>query len=61
MSHQEMIALKLQMGINPLAKISPNVLLAMWQQLKIESSQLQPDTSNAISNPRQKTSGSIVL
>lgn len=61
MSHQEMIALKLQMGINPLAKISPNVLLAMWQQLKIESSQLQPDTSNAILNPRQKTSGSIVL
>jgi len=61
MSHQEMIALKLQMGINPLAKIAPNVLLAMWQQLKIESSQLQPDTSNTILNPRQKTSGSIVL
>ena len=36
MSRQEIVALKLQMGINPSANIPPNVLLAMWQQLKLE-------------------------
>ena len=36
MDRKEMIALKLQMGINPSAKIAPNVLRAMWQQLVLE-------------------------
>jgi hypothetical protein len=31
-----MVALKLQMGINPSTKIAPNILLAMWHQLKLE-------------------------
>lgn len=37
MSRREMIKLKLQMGIDPSAPIAPNVLLAMWRQLKFES------------------------
>jgi len=40
MSHNEMIALKLQMGINPSAQIAPNILLAMWRQLILESAHL---------------------
>ena len=41
MSHADMITLKLQMGINPSAQIAPHILLAMWQQLKLESAQAQ--------------------
>jgi len=44
MNRQEIVALKLQMGIDPSAKILPNVLLAMWQQLKIESGQAAQST-----------------
>jgi len=36
MSRQEIVALKLQMGINPSLRIEPGVLLAMWQQLNRE-------------------------
>jgi len=36
MSRKEIVALKLQMGIDPSAQIAPGVLLAMWQQLKSE-------------------------
>ncbi len=43
MSRREMIALKLQMGINPSTQIAPNMLLAMWRQLKLESVQTQVD------------------
>ena len=43
MSQQEMITLKLQMGIDPSVQIAPEVLLAMWQQLKLESVQTKRD------------------
>ena len=36
MSIQQIVALKLQMGIDPLANVHPSVLLAMWQQLNLE-------------------------
>jgi hypothetical protein len=37
MDHAELLALKLQMGISPSTQIEPNILRAMWQQLKFES------------------------
>lgn len=37
MQRNEIINLKLQMGIDPAAHIDSNVLLTMWQQLQIES------------------------
>lgn len=46
-----MIALKLQMGIDPSLSIAPGVLLAMWQQLKLESAQAQCNHSPADPNP----------
>ena len=36
MRHEDLLALKLQMGINPRAMIAPGILLAMWQQLNLE-------------------------
>jgi hypothetical protein len=36
MSRNDIITLKLQMGIDPAVKIEPNILRAMWQQLQIE-------------------------
>ena len=60
MSHQEMITLKLQMGIDPSVQIAPDVLLAMWQQLKLESVQAQHNRSPAISNPGHMTFTPIV-
>jgi hypothetical protein len=59
MSHQELIALKLQMGINPSSEIAPNVLLAMWQQLKTESVQTRCFQSSVPSRPNQVTSTPI--
>ncbi len=41
MSHEELFALKLQMGINPSSEIGPDVLLAMWQQLTFERENAQ--------------------
>ncbi len=41
MSHEELFALKLQMGINPSSEIEPDVLLAMWQQLTFERENAQ--------------------
>jgi hypothetical protein len=55
MSSNEMMALKLQMGINPLAPIAPNMLLAMWQQLKLERSQFKASQSKAASYSNQET------
>lgn len=60
MSHQEMVTLKLQMGIDPSVKIAPGVLLAMWQQLKLESVQVQRNRSPAISKPGHMTFTPIV-
>jgi hypothetical protein len=59
MSHQELIALKLQMGINPSSEIAPKVLLAMWQQLKIESSQSRCFQSGLPPEQNQMTSAYI--
>jgi len=36
MSRKEIVALKLQMGISPAARIDPGILLAMWRQLNLE-------------------------
>jgi len=46
MDRKELIALKLQMGINPATKIEPNILRAMWQQLKFESAKVKRNTSS---------------
>jgi hypothetical protein len=56
MRRQEIVALKLQMGIAPSAKIAPNVLLTMWQQLKLECGQPLRDTHSAILSPGQMAS-----
>lgn len=49
MSHQEMIVLKLQMGISPTAKIAPNILQAMWQELMFENARTQCNQSDTTS------------
>ena len=51
MSQQEMITLKLQMGIDPSVQIAPGVLLAMWQQLNLETVQAKRNESHTASNP----------
>lgn len=50
MSHREMIALKLQMGISPSTPIAPGMLLAMWQQLKLERQRREADRSKTRAN-----------
>jgi len=45
MSRKDLIALKLQMGISPSTQIAPNMLLAMWQQLKLESAKERANQS----------------
>jgi len=47
MSHQDIITLKLQMGIDPSVQIAPGVLVAMWQQLNLESAQAQNEQSRS--------------
>jgi hypothetical protein len=61
MSRREMIALKLQMGINPSTHIAPDMLLAMWHQLKLESVQTQADQSKAKTDPNQMTSSRMIV
>lgn len=51
MSHHDMIKLKLQMGISPDVDIEPNMLLAMWQQLQIESTRKR--CTRSVSTPPQ--------
>lgn len=55
MSHEEIVALKLQMGVSPSAVIAPGILLAMWQQLNIERAQTRGKQSILDSNPIQTT------
>lgn len=55
MSRQEIVALKLQMGISPTARIDPGVLLAMWRQLNRECKGQQRDGSVSNSMPRRMT------
>jgi len=53
MSRNDIITLKLQMGIDPTVKIEPNILLAMWQQLQIERANAQRNRSRSmpLANP----------
>ena len=51
MSRKEIIALKLQMGINPSMQITPSMLLAMWQQLELERVKTRADHSKTKVNP----------
>ena len=51
MSRKEMIARKLQMGINPSMQITPSMLLAMWRQLELERVQTQVDHSKTKADP----------
>jgi len=46
MDRKELLALKLQMGINPSVSIEPNILRAMWQQLKLESANTRRNHSD---------------
>ena len=55
MSHEEIVALKLQMGVSPSTVIAPGILLAMWQQLNIERAQTRGKRSVLDSNPVQTT------
>lgn len=52
MSRQEIVALKLQMGISPTTRIDPGILLAMWRQLNRECSGQQRNTP--ASNPKTR-------
>ena len=51
-----MIALKLQMGISPCTQIAPGMLLAMWQQLKLEKEREQADLTKTRANLKQEIS-----
>ena len=55
MSRQEIVALKLQMGISPTARIDPGVLLAMWRQLNRERDDQQRNRSASNPMPRRMT------
>jgi len=61
MSRQEIFALKLQMGIDPSARIDPNVLLTMWQQLQLESKQARSNRSEAAICPDRVTTTPMVV
>ena len=61
MEHQELLALKLQMGIAPATQIEPDILKAMWQQLKIESSNLQGTQSDVTAHPNPLTFRSVFV
>ena len=51
MDYKELIALKLQMGINPSTQTAPSILRAMWQQLKLESGNAKRNHSSATPHP----------
>jgi len=55
MSRQEIVALKLQMGISPWVQIDPRILLAMWRQLKTECDGEPCNTSLSDSIPQRMT------
>jgi len=61
MSRNEMMTLKLQMGINPSTVIEPNVLRAMWQQLTFESVNAQRTRSSKTPQPFSVTTNPIVV
>ena len=55
MSRQEIVALKLQMGISPTAQVDPGVLLAMWRQLKRECNGKPRTVATPVFNPGRMT------
>jgi len=59
MDHKEIIALKLQMGINPSTQIAPSILRAMWQQLKLENGNARRNHSSATPYPSPVTTNVI--
>lgn len=56
MERKELLALKLQMGISPATQIEPDVLRAMWQQLKIESAKVHQTQPGIAAHPNPVTS-----
>jgi len=61
MSRKEIFTLKLQMGIEPSAKIEPNILRAMWQQLTFESVNAQRSRSSKTPRPIPVTTNPMVI
>jgi len=59
MDHKELVALKLQMGINPSTQIAPGILRAMWQQLKLENGNARRNHSSATPHPDPVTTNAI--
>jgi len=61
MDRKELLALKLQMGINPSVTIEPSILRAMWQQLKLESANTQRKHSDSTPYPYLVTNTPMVV
>jgi hypothetical protein len=61
MDRKELIALKLQMGINPFMQVSPNILRAMWHQLNIESVNARRNQSSAMPHPNSLDPNHLVV
>jgi len=61
MSRKEMIALKLQMGIDPSVQITPGILQAMWHQLEIEREHQHRSQISAAPDPIQLTPTPMVV
>jgi hypothetical protein len=53
MRYENILAIKLQMGIDPSVKIAPNILLAMWQQLNLECKGKLLDRQPLVSIPNR--------
>jgi hypothetical protein len=61
MNRKEMFTLKLQMGIDPSAKIESNILRAMWQQLTFESVNARRTRSSKTPRPIPVTTNPMVI
>ena len=61
MSRNEILTLKLQMGIDPSTDIEPNILRAMWQQLTFESVNAQRTRSSKTPQPFPVTTNPMVI
>jgi hypothetical protein len=61
MGRNEMLTLKLQMGIDPSTRIEPNILRAMWQQLTFESINAQRTLSSKTPRPVSVTTNPMVI
>ena len=59
MRYEDILAIKLQMGISPAVKIAPNILLAMWQQLNLECKGKLLDRQPLIAIPSRMTSSPV--